>query len=274
MARIRTIKPEFWSHPVMGKLDDATKCLALALLNFSDDEGYFLADPVLVRSFARPFDEDSTITQRGLAQLEKSDWIEVSEHPSHGAIGRVVNFTSHQNVDRGKPSKIKEYFESSNDRRMIVDESALEQGTGNREVLIPTEPLPKRSRKARGGEDLGNYPQELEQAMDSWRHLRASLTSDEIRGQYKPEKVFIASSIGTREAVWTAWRKRLAVTVRGRKVTNAHVLAAVELWSEALLERGKAGEGCSCPMLPTLINKADFVDALVTVMDDEVPHAS
>ena len=136
MARIRTIKPEFWSHPVMGKLDDATKCLALALLNFSDDEGYFLADPVLVRSFARPFDEDSTITRRGLAQLEKSDWIEVCEHPSHGRIGRVVNFTSHQNVDRGKPSKIKEYFESSNDRRMIVEESALEQGTGNREQGI------------------------------------------------------------------------------------------------------------------------------------------
>jgi hypothetical protein len=135
MARIRTIKPEFWSHPIIGRLDDAAKMLAIALLNMADDEGYFLADPILIRNFARPFDEDSTITRRSIAQLEKSGWIEVSEHDSHGNIGRVVNFVSHQIVDRAKPSKIKDYFDSTNIRRFIDDQSTLEgKGKeGNRE---------------------------------------------------------------------------------------------------------------------------------------------
>lgn len=135
MARIRTIKPEFWSHPIIGRMDDAAKMLAIALLNMADDEGYFLADPILIRNFARPFDEDSTITRRSIAQLEKSGWIEVSEHDSHGNIGRVVNFVSHQIVDRAKPSKIKDYFDSTNIRRFIDDQSTLEgKGKeGNRE---------------------------------------------------------------------------------------------------------------------------------------------
>jgi hypothetical protein len=110
MARIRTVKPEYWSHPVMGRQDDATKCLGVALLNFSDDEGYFLADPNLVRSNCRPFDDDSAITRRCLSALVAAEWIEVSEHPTHGFIGRVVNFKEHQVIDRPKPSNIKPYF--------------------------------------------------------------------------------------------------------------------------------------------------------------------
>jgi len=121
----------------MTRQDDATKCLAIALLNLADDEGYFLADPGLVRSFARPIDEESSTTRRLIAQLEKVGWIEVSNHSTHGLIGRVVNFQEHQSIDRPKPSKIKEYF-STNDRRTIDDDSSLEQGTGNREVQKPS----------------------------------------------------------------------------------------------------------------------------------------
>ena len=44
----RTIKPEFWSHLVMARLDAPTQLVALALLNYADDGGYFYAKPVLV----------------------------------------------------------------------------------------------------------------------------------------------------------------------------------------------------------------------------------
>lgn len=123
MARIRTVKPEFWSHPVMGKIDDSSKCLALALLNFADDEGYFLADPNLVRSSCRPFDDDSTTIRRCLDVLSKAEWIEVKTHPTHGPIGLVVNFVDHQKIDRPKPSSISTYFldvDSTIDRRLIA----------------------------------------------------------------------------------------------------------------------------------------------------------
>lgn len=43
-ARIRSVKPEFWGHPVMSKQIHAVRLLAIALLNFADDEGFFFAD--------------------------------------------------------------------------------------------------------------------------------------------------------------------------------------------------------------------------------------
>jgi hypothetical protein len=129
MARIRTTKPEFWSHPIMGRLDDSIKCMALALLNLADDEGYFLADQILVRNFARPFDEDSTITRRCLDALLKVDWISVWEHPTHGPIGRVENFNKHQKIDRKTSSKLKVYFDSTIIRRVIYEDS-LQEGKG------------------------------------------------------------------------------------------------------------------------------------------------
>ena len=67
--RIRTIKPEFWSHPVMTRQDDATKLLALGLLNFADDEGYFYADAALIRSALRPLDDDSSIVRRSIEKI-------------------------------------------------------------------------------------------------------------------------------------------------------------------------------------------------------------
>lgn len=121
--RIRTIKPEFWSHRVMGKIDDTSRCVALALLNFADDAGYFSADPILVRNFCRPFDDDSTITKRSLAVLEKAGWIEVSVTKQDGDIGRIVNFLSHQKIDKPSPSRISKYFDSTSIRRAFDEHS-------------------------------------------------------------------------------------------------------------------------------------------------------
>lgn len=134
--RIRTIKPEFWSHPVICKLDDSTRLAAIGLLNIADDEGYFLASAPAVRSALWPFDEDSTKARRALATLTAEGYIEVREHPSHGPIGQVLNFRKHQRIDRPSDSKIKVYFldeYSTNVRRVLDEHSLLEQGTGNRE---------------------------------------------------------------------------------------------------------------------------------------------
>jgi hypothetical protein len=152
--RIRTIKPEFWTHPVMTRQSDATKLLAVGLLNYADDEGYFYAEPRMVRAALRPFDEDSTIVRRGLDDLSNIGFVSVCEHSSHGLIGLVLNFKKHQRVDRPAPSKIRSFYEqtqtqaieqamiapigehSSNTPRSLVANVALEQGTGNREQGI------------------------------------------------------------------------------------------------------------------------------------------
>jgi len=130
--RIRTVKPEFWVHPVMSRLAYDTRILALGLLNLADDEGYFDADPDYIRG-AVLFREDSSNVRRMLDELSRSEWIDLCGSPDR-PIGRVANFRKHQRVDRPQPSRLKQYAlveSSTNDRRVLADQSTQDQGTGN-----------------------------------------------------------------------------------------------------------------------------------------------
>jgi hypothetical protein len=136
--RIRTIKPEFWQHPVMSRLPYDTRILALGLLNLADDEGYFSADTDYIRG-AVLFREDSSNVRRMLDELSRSGWITLCgtlERP----IGRVVHFRKHQRVDRPQPSRLKQYAldeSSTNDRRPLDDQSTQEQGKESNTPIVP-----------------------------------------------------------------------------------------------------------------------------------------
>jgi hypothetical protein len=136
--RIRTIKPEFWQHPVMSRLPYDTRILALGLLNLADDEGYFSADTDYIRG-AVLFREDSSNVRRMLDELSRSGWITLcgsTERP----IGRVVHFRKHQRVDRPQPSRLKQYAldeSSTNDRRPLDDQSTQEQGKESNTPIVP-----------------------------------------------------------------------------------------------------------------------------------------
>lgn len=141
IMRIRTIKPEFWNHPRLMRLDHGTRLLAIGLLNMADDEGYFVADEFVIRGALMPV-EESTTCRRMIDDLSTIGWIKVVETEDMGRVGKVVNFTKHQRIDRAKGSKLKSYYsngseiiddQSTTNRRRIDDQSTLEQGTGNRE---------------------------------------------------------------------------------------------------------------------------------------------
>lgn len=110
MARIRTLKPEFWTHPVMARLPADVQLLAIALLNHSDDYGYFRADPNVIRSACCPYAEDSDRVTKGLELLQNAEWIEVVHHPVQGFIGHVNKFDVHQRVYHPTPSPLRAYY--------------------------------------------------------------------------------------------------------------------------------------------------------------------
>jgi len=149
--RIRTIKPEFWQHPVMSRLPYDTRILALGLLNLADDEGYFSADPDYIRG-AVLFREDSSNVRRMLDELSRSEWITLGGTPER-PIGRVVNFRKHQRVDRPQPSRLKQYAldeSSTNVRRPLDDQSTQEQGKERNTPIVPKgdeEPKPPAEEK-------------------------------------------------------------------------------------------------------------------------------
>lgn len=108
--RIRSIKPEFWNHPIMARENDAVRLLALGLLSYADDEGYFYADETLVRNSLRPYDYDSRKSLECIERLVEVGYIEVIFHETHGKLGKVVNFTKHQKVCHPTKSRIEEHW--------------------------------------------------------------------------------------------------------------------------------------------------------------------
>jgi hypothetical protein len=107
VARIRTIKPEFWKHEDLSELPEATHMLAAALLNHADDEGYFNANPALVRAECSPLREPSVSVHDSLNLLAKIGYLQLGAGTDGKRYGRIVTFDDHQRVNRPTPSKIK-----------------------------------------------------------------------------------------------------------------------------------------------------------------------
>lgn len=108
MARIRTIKPEFWKHEALSELPEATHMLAAALLNYADDEGYFNANPALVKAECCPLREPSVSIQGSLSELSRIGYIRIGRGKDGRLYGHIVRFADHQKVNRLTPSKIKD----------------------------------------------------------------------------------------------------------------------------------------------------------------------
>jgi hypothetical protein len=101
MARIRTIKPEFWGDEKMAALDPLTRLVFLGLISLADDRGRLLDNlkfldgqlfPVSDESCAKPLD-----TLAALLRIQRY----TSE--SGQSLIQIVNWGRHQKVD--KPSK-------------------------------------------------------------------------------------------------------------------------------------------------------------------------
>lgn len=131
MARIRTVKPEFWQDEELAALHPSTQLLAIGLLNHADDYGYFKAHQALVKAAVFPFNEGSLNIHGMLTELSNIAYIELFEGTDGKPYGIICGFSKHQKVNRRSPSKIeplRQFTESS-----VSTHGALTGGTGNRE---------------------------------------------------------------------------------------------------------------------------------------------
>jgi hypothetical protein len=140
MARIRTIKPDFWKHEELSELPCETHLLAAALLNYADDEGYFRANPKLVKAECCPLREDSVSVHDSLNQLAQVGYVRLFTGTDGKRYGHIRNFLSHQHISRPSASKISpldDGSECSMNAHGGLSEGSLpegkgrEQGTGN-----------------------------------------------------------------------------------------------------------------------------------------------
>jgi hypothetical protein len=108
MARIRTIKPEFWRDESLANISTEACLLAIGLLNHCDDEGYFNANPKLVESDVFPLRKLSKNTTELLRELSGIGYIQVFSSPDGRSYGHICSFEKHQVINKKTPSKIKD----------------------------------------------------------------------------------------------------------------------------------------------------------------------
>lgn len=97
MARIRSIKPEFWSDERMARVSRDARLLFLGLINFADEEGRLRGSPLLIRANVFPYDAEVDV-EAALQELAALGRIVRYTHDGEAYVW-VCNFTEHQKTD-------------------------------------------------------------------------------------------------------------------------------------------------------------------------------
>jgi hypothetical protein len=140
VARIRTIKPEFWTDEKMALLDPLTRLVFLGLISNADDHGRLIDNVKMLDGQIFPFTDDTCL--EALETLAKLSRILRYTSKSGQNLIQVIGWKNHQRVDHpGKeilPAPIKEDW--------------LQPVAGQRPLPEP----PKGSRKPREGLTLSS----------------------------------------------------------------------------------------------------------------------
>jgi len=164
--RIRTIKPEFWTNEELSEISTEATLLAIGLLNYVDDEGYFNANNLLIKSAIFPIRKLSKSIDVLLKELQSINYIVCQNGTDGKTYGFVNNFTKHQVIQRPKVSKIKDLI-AINDSSMInhiqVNDASMQEGKGK-----------ERKGTGKGREQLGEI------SLDVWQEKKGELTVDDF----------------------------------------------------------------------------------------------
>lgn len=106
MARIRTIKPEFWVSETIGELSPNARLLFLCSLNQADDEGLLVWNPAICRSAAFTYDDITLADVEAImAEIEGANLIVPYKDAQQKTFGWIPKFRKHQKIDRPQKAK-------------------------------------------------------------------------------------------------------------------------------------------------------------------------
>lgn len=130
--RIRTIKAEFWTNEGLCSCSLEAHVVAAGLLNWADDEGYFLANPALIAGALFPlrFAEPSVTVHGALTELSREGWIVLGKLVDGRAAGYIPNFTKHQTISRPSPSRLGPIFAAFSEDSMSTHGVRMEDSIG------------------------------------------------------------------------------------------------------------------------------------------------
>ena len=149
MARIRTIKPEFFTSLTIASLPISARLTFIGLWTHVDDEGRCVDDARLVKAAVWPLDDVTAAdVEQDLKALDESSLI-TRYMLGERSYMAITNWREHQRIDRATKSKLPAPPEAMQLEETAagtppagrqpaetgtIDEPSLqEQGTGNRE---------------------------------------------------------------------------------------------------------------------------------------------
>jgi len=153
MARIRSIKPEFFTSLTIADLPLSARLTFIGLWTYVDDNGVGPADPRLIRAAIWPLEETPDILQRtreDLQRLQEAGLITLYEASGRPLV-YVKSWDEHQKVshprkprfltphdvphvaDQDSSDSPEDYRSAPEGRESAPEDDALEQGAGSRE---------------------------------------------------------------------------------------------------------------------------------------------
>ena len=106
MARIRSIKPDFWTDEKIVELSAFARLLFIGLWNFADDDGRMVYSPKKIKM--QIFPADTVDISELIAEIAGQELIAVYS-VCKVAYVQIAHFSKHQKIDKRTPSKLPAY---------------------------------------------------------------------------------------------------------------------------------------------------------------------
>jgi hypothetical protein len=253
MARIRTIKPEFWTSEQVAECSTKARLLFIGLWNFCDDQGIHPASARRLKMEVFPADPFSTDEIEAMVQELLQAGL-IVHFEVDGREYWIVTGWNHQKIDRPNPkyplpsegrilshspSESRQELDdnSTNDRRAIGDHSPPE-GKGREEET---------ERKGRGKEGSPHSPRKRGVVLvETPRELPKSINTPEVRGAisewivYRAEKKrsITAQQLAKLISQFEEWGADRAI-----RAVNHSILGGYSGLFEPGVRRGDSGGG-------------------------------
>lgn len=106
MARIRTIKPQFWGDGEIADLSIEARYLCIGLVSMADDDGRFMASINAVCGYVFPHDSiPPSKIRKWLNEIESVGFVRLYQVGKR-EYGEIENFRRHQKINRPYPSSL------------------------------------------------------------------------------------------------------------------------------------------------------------------------
>src|SRR5690606_24725897 len=101
MARIRSIKPEFWQDEKLSCQSALTRLVFIGLISQADDAGRLVDTPKLLDGLLFPETDDTC--KEALATLAELGVIRRGTTASGQKVIQITNWEKHQKIDKPNP---------------------------------------------------------------------------------------------------------------------------------------------------------------------------